>query len=271
MYSILYFKSGQGWSKSIITDFIQHYVLGTQLVYKTIDPQTILGSFNAQLMDKLLLLLEEMPTEKSQWNSLYHALKDKVTNDTIEIHKKYKILAQYNNFIFTIVLTNENALRVENDDRHMVFLDISPAHKGDLQYFKKLGNTIKYPEVREAFYAYLKAIAEAYPNFDDNPSSMTESKQEHIISTLQPLFQFIKDCYVVAENLIYKLPVQKFYEEYTNYCDACHISSLSKVVVARTLSNELDITSSLVYVDKKRTRVYSISRKDLYKKYLTKN
>ncbi|UZO11274.1 uncharacterized protein OCT59_002845 [Rhizophagus irregularis] len=38
MYSILYLKSGQGWGKSIITDFIQRSVLGTQLVYKTSDP-----------------------------------------------------------------------------------------------------------------------------------------------------------------------------------------------------------------------------------------
>jgi hypothetical protein len=271
MYSILYLKSGQGWGKGIITDFIQRYVLGTQLVYKTSDPQTILGSFNAQLMGKVLLLLEEMPTEKSQWNSLYRALKDKVTSDMIEIYEKYKTPTQYKNFMSTIVLTNENALRVENDDRRTVFLDISPAHKGDLQYFKKLGNAIKYPEVGKAFYSYLRTIAEAYPDFDGNPPSMIESKQEHIMSTLQPLFQFIKDRYAVAENLIYELPVQQFYENYVSYCDGHHILPLSKVAVARTLSNELDITSSLVYIDKKRTRVYSILREDLYKKYLTKN
>jgi hypothetical protein len=171
----------------------------------------------------------------------------------------------------TIVLTNENALRVENDDRRTVFLDVSPARKEDLQYFKKLGNAIKYPEVREAFYSYLRAIAEAYPDFDGNPPPMTESKQEHIMSTLQPLFQFIKDRYVVAENLIYKLPVQQFYERYTDYCNARHISPLSKINVARTLSNELGITSKLICKDKKPTRILNISREDLYKKYFTKN
>jgi hypothetical protein len=67
-------------------------------------------------MGKVLLLLKEIPTEKSQWNSLYRALKDKVTSDTMEIHEKYKTPTQYKNFMFTIVLTNENALRVENDD-----------------------------------------------------------------------------------------------------------------------------------------------------------
>src|SRR6185369_14184137 len=145
MYSILYLKSGQGWGKGIITDFIQRNVLGTQLVYKTSDPQTILGSFNAQLQGKVLLLLEEMPTEKSQWNNLYRSLKDKVTSDIMEIHEKYKTPTHYKNFMSTIVLTNENALRVENDDRRTVFLDVSPSRKGDLNYFKKLGDAMKYP------------------------------------------------------------------------------------------------------------------------------
>src|SRR5215813_9498171 len=97
----------------------------------------------------------------------------------------------------TIVLTNENALRVENDDRRTVFLDISPVRKGDLQYFKRLGNVMKHPGVGEAFYAYLKAIADKYPDFNGNPPPMTVAKQEHIISTLPPLFQFIKETYGV--------------------------------------------------------------------------
>ncbi|PKY35120.1 hypothetical protein RhiirB3_476119 [Rhizophagus irregularis] len=166
-----------GLGKSIIiTDFIQRSVLGTQLVYKTSDPQTILGSFNGQLQGKVLLLFEEMPTEKSQWNNLYRLLKDKVTGDIMEIHEKYKTPTHYKNFISTIVLTNENALRVENDDRRTVFLDVSPSRKGDLNYFKKLGNAMKYPGTSEAFYVYLRAIADAYPNFNENPPPITASK-----------------------------------------------------------------------------------------------
>ncbi|GET61916.1 hypothetical protein RIR_jg11866.t2 [Rhizophagus irregularis DAOM 181602=DAOM 197198] len=271
MYSILYLKSGQGWGKGIITDFIQRSVLGTQLVYKTSDPQTILGSFNGQLQGKVLLLLEEMPTEKSQWNSLYRSLKDKVTSDIMEIHEKYKTPTHYKNFMSTIVLTNENALRVENDDRRTVFLDVSPSRKGDLEYFKKLGDAMKYPGASEAFYAYLRAIADSYPDFNGNPPPMTTSKQEHIISTLPPLFQFIKDTYLVMKNYMTDLPVQEFYRVYTSYCETHCISPLSKINASRILSNELAINSKLVRKDKKPTRVYSISREDLYKKFLGKN
>ena len=272
MYSILYFKSGQGWGKGTITDFLQRFVLGEQLVYKSSDPQTILESFNEQLLGKVLLLLEEMPTEKSSWNSLYRSMKDKISSDIIEIHGKYKIAKQYKNFMSTMVLTNENALRVDNDDRRTVFLDISPARKGDLEYFRKVGIAMKYPGVSEAFYGYLQAIAKAYPDFDGNPPPMTISKQEHIISTLSPLFQFMKEDYLIADKpILPNLPVQHLYNSYKNYCDERKITPLAKVVVARTLSNELGINSTRSYVDGKRTRGYNITKEELCKKFLAKN
>ena len=92
----------------------------------------------------------------------------------------------------TIVLTNENALWVENDDRRTVFLDVSPAWKGDMKYFGKLGTAMKYIRVGEVFYAYLQAIAEAYPEFNGNPPPITASKQEHIVSTLPHYFNLWK-------------------------------------------------------------------------------
>ncbi|PKB94810.1 hypothetical protein RhiirA5_437996 [Rhizophagus irregularis] len=168
-------------------------------------------------------------------------------SDIMEIHEKYKTPTHYKNFISTIVFTNENALRVENDDRRTVFLDVSPSHKGDLNYFKKLGDAMKYPGASKAFYAYLRAIADVYLNFNGNPPPMTTSKQEHIISTLPPLFQFIKDTYLVMKNYMTDLPVQEFYRVYTSYCETHYISPLSKINASRILSNELAINSKLVH------------------------
>ncbi|RGB43736.1 hypothetical protein C1646_680257, partial [Rhizophagus diaphanus] len=114
----------------------------------------------------------------------------------------------------TIVLTNKNSLRVENNDRRTVFLDVSPIQKGNLKYFKKLGNAMKYLGISKAFYAYLRVIANTHLDFNGNPPLMTTSKQEHIISTLPPLFQFIKDSYLISENIICDLSIQEFYNTY---------------------------------------------------------
>ncbi|EXX52149.1 hypothetical protein GLOIN_2v1875323 [Rhizophagus irregularis DAOM 181602=DAOM 197198] len=123
---------------------------------------------------------------------------------------------------------------------------------------------MKYPGASEAFYAYLRAIADAYPDFNGNPPPMTTSKQDHMISTLPPLFQFIKDTYITD------LPVQEFYRVYTSYCETHCITPLSKINASRILSNELGINSRKIRVGKATPRVYSISREDLYKKFLTK-
>ncbi|PKY32192.1 hypothetical protein RhiirB3_450204 [Rhizophagus irregularis] len=166
----------------------------------------------------------------------------------MEIHEKYKTPTHYKNFISTIVLTNENALRVENDDRHTVFLDVSPSRKEDLGYFKKLGDAMKCPGASEAFYAYLRAIVDTYPDFNGNPPPMTASKQDHIISTLPPLFQFIKDTYLAVKNHITDLPVQEFYRVYTSYCETHCISPLSKINASRILSNKLGIKSKKIRI-----------------------
>ncbi|UZO16789.1 uncharacterized protein OCT59_008165 [Rhizophagus irregularis] len=73
------------------------------------------------------------------------------------------------------------------------------------------------------------------------------------------------------KNYMTDLPVQEFYRVYTSYCETHCISPLSKINASRILSNELNINSDRMYIDKKRTRVYSISRGDLYKKFLGKN
>ncbi|GET58448.1 hypothetical protein GLOIN_2v1880406 [Rhizophagus irregularis DAOM 181602=DAOM 197198] len=201
---------------------------------------------------------EQGPSQKTEFNIykwfmventdvLYHQV---VTSDIMEIHEKYKTPTHYKNFMSTIVLTNENALRVDNDDRRTVFLDVSPSRKGDLNYFKKLGDAMKYPGASEAFYAYFESHCEYLLRLQWKSATMTTSKQEHIISTLPPLFQFIKDTYLIVKNYMTDLPVQEFNRVYTSYCETRGINTLSKINASRILSNELSINSNRTYINK---------------------
>src|SRR5947207_7001419 len=126
-----------------------------------------------------------------------------------------------------------------------------------MKYFGKLKTAMKY----------LKTIAKAYPEFDGNPPPMTVSKQEHIVSTLPPLFQFMKDkCLSKFRILRPNLPVYEFYNIYTEYCESKGIKPLAKVAVSRTLSNELGIVSTRPYINGDRVRAYNITYDELYKK-----
>src|SRR2546423_5007199 len=97
------------------------------------------------------------------------------------------------------------------------------------------------------------AIAKAYLEFDGNPPPMTASKQEYIVSTLLPLFQFMKDkCFSKYTILKPNLPVQEFYIKYTEYCEGKRIKPLAIAVVSRVISNELEINSIRPYINRKR-------------------
>ncbi|UZO18652.1 uncharacterized protein OCT59_009964 [Rhizophagus irregularis] len=68
---------------------------------------------------------------------------------------------------------------------------------------------------------------------------MTTSKQDHIISTLPPLFQFIKDTYLIVKNHITDLPVQEFYRvrqhhEFTAYPGGPYKKFLTKKWIHET-------------------------------------
>ena len=101
---------------------------------------------------------------------------------------------------------------------------------------------------------------------------MIASKQEHIVSTLPPLFQFMKDrCLSKYTILKPNLPVQEFYTKYTEYCEGKGIKPLAIAVASRIISNELEINSIRPYINGKRIRAYNITQKELCKKFLNKN
>ena len=82
----------------------------------------------------------------------------------------------------------------------------------------------------------------------------------------------MKEEYLASGKIVLQnIPVQGLYKLYSDYCENRKITPLAKVVVIRTLSNELNITSTRVYINGSRTRVYNISKKKLCKKFLTKN
>ncbi|UZO15181.1 uncharacterized protein OCT59_006614 [Rhizophagus irregularis] len=58
-------------------------------------------------------------------------------------------------------------------------------------------------------YRYLVEPLRRLPRLQWNPPPMTTSKQDHIISTLPPLFQFIKDTYLIKVELVVEKPAEK--------------------------------------------------------------
>jgi len=91
MNTCLLLHSKQETGKSIITNFIEEKVLGNSLVVTSSDLNTVLGTFNRELLGKTLLVLEEMPAStQAEWRASSERLKHIIDGQSMLIHEKNK-------------------------------------------------------------------------------------------------------------------------------------------------------------------------------------
>lgn len=255
MKTCLYLKSGQGTGKSIITEFLQHMVLGQDIVHVTKDIKCISGSFNGELQSKVLLILEELPVEnKGEWNKLANDLKVYITNASIRIEQKMKDAIEVPNILNIILMSNNNSLRVDSDDRRTVMLDVSNKYKGNHEYFDTLLQYTLDEEVGNAFYFDCLTHAQANANFKEQIIPQTQSKQDVIVENLHTLYDFIKFCFIQHKQGI-DMPFSDFYDQYSGYCStsATKLHVDSKIRVSKLLADiSIDIvrkTNNVRYVE----------------------
>ena len=87
----LYFKGLQGIGKSTISDFISNHVLGKSISLKCNNAMNLKEKFNSDLMGKLFVVYEELPTFSSnEWSAVSGILKDCITSSQGQYESKGK-------------------------------------------------------------------------------------------------------------------------------------------------------------------------------------
>lgn len=201
MDTCLFLKSGEGTGKSIIIDFLIKCVIGSSLGLSTSRAKQLMG-FNAQLLGKIFLVLEELPSSsKNEWCSISDFLKDLITGSSIDVEKKYSDIIQTVNLISLIIITNnDSTVKFGKDIRRYFFADISHDKVGDDTYFRNLEQCLT-PETGEAYYSWLLERYENTKNtFYCEIIPLTQSKIEMKIKNLTPLLKYIKDEYVMNKS-----------------------------------------------------------------------
>ena len=223
LQTILYLKSGQGTGKSIISHFLTEKVLPAALGHTTEDSSILhQGAFNGVLSGKRLVVFEELSTvTQSSWMAISGRLKQLATNSTVFINEKHTKARNEPNNMNIMIFTNNNAVRIESDDRRYFVLDVSNEKVGDVKYFNPLQEYIKNDMVGELFYWECIDYAEKHSDFREQNMPVTQNKYDLINSNLDPLYQFIKENYLKRYTGIaceVSIPFGKFYTEYEIYC-----------------------------------------------------
>ena len=200
MPTALFLKSAEGTGKSLIVSFLITYVIGISLGLITPRPEQLM-KFNGQLLGKILVCLEELPsTSKNSWYSISDYLKDLITGSRLDIEKKYQDMIQTVNLISLIIITNnENCIRFGKDARRYMMCDISHDVVGNTEYFKILSEACN-KEAGEAMFWYFMEHYEKKPTWEPSVIPLTLSKLEMKDKNITPLLSFIKEKFVVVQK-----------------------------------------------------------------------
>ena len=265
MTTCIYLKSIQGTGKTVITEFLQSKVLGHKIVYITSNSDC-LYSFNHQIYGKLLLVFEELPSmNKSLWCLVGNSLKHFITGKTYTHKEKMKTDFETTNNFSIILSSNNNAIKIEADDRRTVVNDVSHEKVGDFQYFDKLFEATNNDLVGEAFYWYCLEYSNNNTNFKEYPPPFSETKKDLIVENLHSLFIYIKEIFIKNQDDI-DMPFADFYDNYTQYLVQNKFKIISKISVSKLLvSHQLGLING-----NQNIRLVRISAKCLYKIYNSK-
>lgn len=229
----LYIKSLQGVGKSIITDFLIDKVLTHNISYRTGD-SSVLSTWNASLVGKVLFVLEELPCiSTGEWIKFSDSLKYMISGPTLKRKEKNEKDIDVDNYLNFIFLTNKTAIKVDDDDRRYCVLDVSIEKKGDFNYFNELGKYVKNDEVALAFYRYCHEYIN--DEFDPRDIPETNSKNELIIDNLINVLVCIKEVYLLQKK-DFHCKFSDFYQIYVDWCSVRHEKIRSKIEVARILT-----------------------------------
>jgi hypothetical protein len=237
LQTCLYLKSTQGTGKSIITEFLYDLV-GSNSCIQSDTPERMLGQFNGAVEGKTHIFIEEFAVRggKSQWMAYNDKLKSMITGKYMEVECKGIDSYQVENHINMIILTNNQALKLDEQQRRIVALDISSDRVGDSKYFDEIVNILHDEKIQEAFYWYCRDIADSEEgkNFKENIRPTTKTNEEICISNLHPHLLFIKLKYVMNNQGINE-PLSELHSSYLKFCDDKKLRAEGKIEFSNQL------------------------------------
>jgi hypothetical protein len=181
--------SKQGAGKGIIIDdFLIKYVFGEHMSAAMTGFTKITQRFNAVLMNKLFISINELPSFDVSRKDAFDTIKSLITDSMQQIEIKNGPIMQYPVFTRFIFSTNyELSVNIENGDRRYHVLKCSPKYVGDISYFTNLSKSINQNSANHFFsfcYYYKSAQNPRMP-------PMTVAKREAIESCTTSSHRFL--------------------------------------------------------------------------------
>jgi Family of unknown function (DUF5906) len=129
-------RGGQGSGKSVVPAIVRT-VIGPKNVLTVNDKERMLSRFNSAVMNKILLVGEEMlfAGDRATTDKLKHL----VTGQTLPVEFKFGDALEIESYHRLLLTSNhEQVIQAAGEERRFVIYDVSDAQRGDVDYFDKL-------------------------------------------------------------------------------------------------------------------------------------
>lgn len=209
---VIVLLGGQGTGKGSFLRILQRIWGRTTLVVS--DVSQIVGTFNAALERNYVICMDEALFSGDKKSM--ERLKSLVTEPVIHIEQKYQPSHSIDSFHrFFATSNNDHFGQVDSDDRRLIFVRVSDAHKADSGYFDELHADIEDDACMGAFVRELTSMKLSGYNPRKRPRS-----SEHMKQKLQSLSGFDRYWYE-------RLRLGKGPQEYApgGWCDGFHSTS----------------------------------------------
>jgi len=222
------FQSEEGFGKDTLRQIVAR-LIGNKYVHETSNMESIFGSFNSSIANKLLLILNEMEgkngfTYKERMKALW-------TSELVELNEKnVKRWKQANYMRAFIYSNNKRPIQIPYDDRRYVVYRASLINASK-EFFDSVYALMEEPEEQLGLYDYLMNIDLTDFNIKKRPH--TKAYEKIKTANISPVYEFFYD--LLNGNIggipFYKKANRSFYigstlfNKYTGWCAEQHLKS----------------------------------------------
>ncbi|KNE60943.1 hypothetical protein AMAG_06705 [Allomyces macrogynus ATCC 38327] len=182
----------EGTGKSMFYSLLKDFIIGEEYCV-TINNigKFIRGDFNAQIENKILVLLDEMPAESiRQLRTMFDVMKNWITDSEITINQKHVSQYRVRNVSNIIGASNNGLLLpVTKTARRLLVLLVSSLMRGNTEYFKRLRSFVKGNA--DAIYTYLVDLDLSH--VDPTKFPRNAEREAMVQASMDPITAFIEE------------------------------------------------------------------------------
>lgn len=247
------FQSEEGYGKDTLRQMIAK-LIGNKYIHETSDMESIFGSFNSSLANKLLLVLNEM--EGKNGCAYKDRMKALWTAELVELNEKNVKRWKQQNFMRAFIYSNnKRPIQIPYDDRRYVVYR-STLIKPPQEFFDSTYALMDEPEEQLGLYDYLMNIDLTDFNIKKRPH--TDVYETMKTSSISPLYEFIYD---LLDNKIKNIKCHKkgknhfyigssLFNRYVKWCAEQHLKNdINNVKHMSTMLESFGVSYKRILLD----------------------